>query len=275
MPCCQVHLTRSTPNLNGVSESDVPWTLERDTFDFERVVAMKGSSSIAVVIPAQNEAATIGAVLDAVRQSGSLVDETVVVNDHSNDDTVTVAHHHGARVVHLRGSSGKGEAMAAGLAATTAAIVVYLDADVLTNVGDFVPRLVQPLLADQDIQLVKGFYERPLHNMPTGGGRVNELAARPILSLLFPGLGEIRQPLAGETAGRREALDAVEIESAYGVEIALLIDVARKFGVRSLAQVDLGVRRHRNRPLEELRPMAVDVLRAALVRYNVELPTAE
>ncbi|HUX03554.1 MAG TPA: glucosyl-3-phosphoglycerate synthase [Acidimicrobiales bacterium] len=258
-----------------MSDSDVPWTLERDSFNFERVAAMKGSSSIAVIIPAQNEAATIGAVLDAVSRGGALVDETVVVNDHSNDDTATVANHHGARVVHLRGASGKGEAMATGLAATDADIVVFLDADVLTQVGDFVPRLIQPLLTDQEIQLVKGFYERPLHDMPSGGGRVNELTARPILSLLFPGLGEIRQPLAGETAGRREALSAVEIEPAYGVEIALLIDIARKFGVRSLAQVDLGVRRHRNRPLEELRPMAVDVLRAALARYNVELPTSE
>ena len=265
----------STPNLKRMSMSDVPWTLERESFDADRVAAMKGSSSIAVVIPARNEAATIGAVLDGVRHAGLLVDEMVVVNDHSNDDTATVAHHHGARVVHLVGASGKGEAMAKGLAETDADIVVYLDADVLTNVGDFVPRLVQPLLADQDIQLVKGFYERPLHDMPTGGGRVNELAARPILSLLFPGLGEIRQPLAGETAGRRSALGAIEIESAYGVEIALLIDIARKFGVASLAQVDLGIRRHRNRPLEELRPMAVDVLRAALARYEVELPATE
>ena len=261
-----------TPNLKRMNGSDVPWTLERDDYSFERVVAMKGSTSIAVIVPAQNEAATIGAVLDAVRQSGSLVDDLVVVDDHSNDDTATVAVHHRARVVKLRGASGKGEAMAAGLAATNAELIVYLDADVLTPLGDFVPRLVQPLLSDQEIQLVKGFYERPLHNMPTGGGRVNELAARPILSLLYPGLGEIRQPLAGETAGRREALNAVEFEPAYGVEIALLIDIARKFGVRSLAQVDLGVRRHRNRPLEELRPMAVDVLRAALARYAVELP---
>jgi glucosyl-3-phosphoglycerate synthase len=153
--------------------------------------------------------------------------------------------------------------------------VVFLDADVLNTTTDFVPRLIQPLLERPDIQLVKGYYERPLHNMPTGGGRVNELAARPILSLLYPGLGEIRQPLAGETAGRKSAFDAITLESAYGVEIALLIDVARKFGVQSVAQVDLGTRRHRNRPLEELHSMAVDVLRAALLRRNVELPSQE
>ncbi len=251
---------------------DVPWTLDRELFEPDQIVSQKAGETVAVIIPAKNEAATIGTVLDAVSQNGSLVDELVVINDHSNDDTATIAQHHGAAVVTLEGPSGKGEAMRAGLAATTSTCVVFLDADVLNTTADFVSRLVQPLFVRPEIQLVKAFYERPLHNMPTGGGRVNELSARPILSLLFPGLGEIRQPLAGETAGRRRAFDAITLEAAYGVEIALLIDIAREFGVRSLAQVDLGIRRHRNRPIEELRPMAVDVLHAALSRYGIELP---
>lgn len=255
-----------------MTHSDVPWTLGPDDFDLARVALSKRSSSIAVIIPAKNEAATIGAVLEAVKSRPEFIDELVVVNDHSNDDTMTVADHHGARVVTLHGEGGKGEAMKAGLDATSADLVVFLDADVLNTTSEFVPRLVQPLLERSDIQLVKGYYERPLHNMPTGGGRVNELAARPILALLYPGLGEIRQPLAGETAGRRSALESITFESAYGVEIALLIDIARKYGVHGVAQVDLGVRRHRNRPLDELRPMAVDVLRAALGRFKVSLP---
>jgi glucosyl-3-phosphoglycerate synthase len=246
--------------------------LTRDDFDLQQVAKLKGDTTIAVVVPAKNESSTVGAVLDAVLVHAEFVDELVVVNDYSVDDTSTVANHHGARVVKLDGPSGKGESMRAGLAATNSELVVFLDADVINTTAEFVARLVQPLLQKPDIQLVKGYYERPLHNMPTGGGRVNELAARPILSLLYPGLGEIRQPLAGETAGRRSAFDAITLEKAYGVEIALLIDIAREFGVRSLAQVDLGVRRHRNRPLEELRPMSMDVLRAALKRYSVHLP---
>ena len=255
-----------------MKSADVPWTLNRDEFDLARILEFKSATSVAVIIPAKNEAATIGAVLDAVKINAGLVDELIVVNDHSNDDTATVAHHHGARVLSLAGPSGKGEAMTAGLASASSEIVVFLDADVLNSSNEFVPRLIQPLLERAGIELVKGFYERPLHDIPTGGGRVNELTARPILSLLYPGLGEIRQPLAGETAARRSALGAITLESAYGVEIALLIDVARKFGIHSLAQVDLGVRRHRNRPLEELGPMAVDVLRAALERASVMIP---
>jgi glucosyl-3-phosphoglycerate synthase len=258
-----------------MTPANVPWTLTRESYTLEHVSALKGETTVAVIVPAKNEATTIGSVLDMVQVHDHLVDELIVVNDHSSDDTATVADHHGARVVHLHGPTGKGSAMAAGLQASSSDIVVFLDADVLNTTADYVARLIQPLLERPAVQLVKGFYERPLHNMPTGGGRVNELTARPALSLLFPGLGEIRQPLAGETAARRGALDVITLEPDYRVEIAMLIDCAELFGVRSLAQVDLGIRRHRNRPLEELRPMAVDVLRAALERYKVDLPSTD
>jgi glucosyl-3-phosphoglycerate synthase len=254
--------------------ANVPWTLPRDYFTLERVDRLKGETTVAVVIPAKDEATTVGSVIDMVLVHDHLVDELIVVNDHSSDDTATVADHHGARVVHAEGPSGKGAAMLAGVLASTSDIVVFLDADVLNTTADYVARLIQPLLERSEIELVKAFYVRPLHNMPTGGGRVNELAARPILSLLYPGLGEIRQPLAGETAVRRSTLETVTLEPDYRVEIALLIDCAKTFGVHAIAQVDLGIRRHRNRPLEELRPMAVDVLRAALERYKVDMPSA-
>jgi glucosyl-3-phosphoglycerate synthase len=252
--------------------SKVPWTLASKAFTLERVAALKGDTTVAVIIAAKNEAASIGSVLDSVLVHDQLTDELIVVSDHSGDDTAAVADHHGARVVRLERSTGKGAAMSAGVASSTSTILAFLDADVLNTTPDYVARLIQPLLERPATQLVKGFYERPLHNMPTGGGRVNELTARPILSLLFPGLGEIRQPLAGETAVRRSALESITLEPDYSVEIALLIDVAQRFGVHALAQVDLGIRRHRNRPLEDLRPMAVEVLRAALERYKVDVP---
>ena len=258
-----------------MASAEVPWTLVRESYSLERVTALKGATSVAVVVPAKDEATTVGAVLDSVQVHDHLIDELIVVNDHSSDDTATVAEHHGARVVHVRGAGGKGAAMSAGFVASDAELIVFLDADVTNPTPDYVARLIQPLLERPATQLVKGFYERPLHNMPTGGGRVTELTARPVLSLLFPGLGEIRQPLAGETALRRGVLETIDLEPDYRVEIALLIDAARLFGVHALAQVDLGIRRHRNRPLEELRPMAVDVLRAALERYKVDLPSTK
>jgi glucosyl-3-phosphoglycerate synthase len=260
-----------------VSITNVPITATLSPADLDRLVAAKNGRTVSVVIPAQNESPTIGAVVDAVsstnRRWPGLIDEIIVIDDHSTDDTAAIAQRHGARVAALRGPGGKGQAMQFGLSVASGDIVAFLDADVINTTDEFAARLVAPLLLDSNVNLVKAFYERPLHNMPTGGGRVTELAARPILSLLFPGLGEIRQPLAGETAGRRDVFAKVGFEDAYGVEIALLIDVASAFGVSTIAQVDLGVRRHRNRPIEELRPMSVDVLRAALTRFGVRLPS--
>lgn len=235
-------------------------------FHLDEVRARKGAASVAVIIPARNEADTLSSVLEAILVHDEFIDELIVVDDHSEDATSSEALNHGAKVVEHLGPIGKGSAMAAGVAASSSELIVFLDADVTNTSSQYVARLLQPLLERPEIQLVKGFYERPLFDLPTGGGRVNDLAARPILSLLFPGLDEVRQPLAGETALRRTVFDALTLEPGYGVEIALLIDVARHAGLGALAQVDLGVRRHRNRSLDELRPMAQEILRVALAR---------
>ena len=238
-------------------------------FRLEDVRARKGTTSVAVVIPARNEADTLASVLEATLVHDELIDELIVVDDHSEDATSSEALTHGAKVVEHLGPTGKGAAMAAGVAASSSELIVFLDADVMNTSSEYVARLLQPLLERPEIQLVKGFYERPLFDLPTGGGRVNDLTARPILSLLFPGLDEVRQPLAGETALRRSVFDQVTLESGYGVEIALLIDVARRYGFAALGQVDLGVRRHRNRSLDELRPMAAEILRVAMSRASL------
>ncbi|MGH9028414.1 MAG: glucosyl-3-phosphoglycerate synthase, partial [Acidimicrobiales bacterium] len=118
------------------------------------------------------------------------------------------------------------------------------------------------------VALVKAFYERPLNGDPTGGGRVTELTARPAIDLLFPHLRGVRQPLAGESAAPREVLEKTGIARGYGAELGLLLDVGALRGTGSIAQVDLGVRVHRNRPLSELRKQATDVLRVALSRVE-------
>ncbi|MEA2397679.1 MAG: glucosyl-3-phosphoglycerate synthase, partial [Thermoleophilaceae bacterium] len=97
---------------------------------------------------------------------------------------------------------------------------------------------------------------------PEGGGRVTELTARPLLKLLYPELAAVRQPLAGEVAGRRELLERLPYVTGYGVEIAQLIDAYRTVGLPELAQVDLDVRQNRHQPLRALGPMADAVLRA-------------
>src|SRR5207302_6970634 len=123
-----------------------------------------------------------------------------------------------------------------------------------------------PLLAHPEIDFVKGFYDRPSTDPADRGGRVTELVARPLLALLFPHLTSIVQPLGGEYAGRREVLEQLPFVEGYGVDIALLIDIAERFGLDAIAQVDLGSRRHRNRPLDELSPQATAVIQTMLAR---------
>jgi glucosyl-3-phosphoglycerate synthase len=251
-----------------------PRTFHHGDFPVAKVVEAKAERTVSVCIPARDEGSTVGSVVRAVVQpflaragGNGLVDEVIVLDDGSSDDTAEQAADAGARVVRgVEAKGGKGQAMAAALAASSGDVVVFLDADVANTTPAFVTGMLGPLLFFDDVALVKGFYDRPVHGDPTGGGWVIELVARPVLELLFPELSAVRQPLAGETAAHRCVFEKVGFADGYGVELGLLIDVAQLLGPGVLAQVDLGVRIHRNRPLHELRPQATDVLRAALAR---------
>jgi len=258
-----------------------PLTFHRSAFPTHRLTAAKAGRVVTVCIPARNEARTVGSVVRAVVEShvagsggSGLVDDVLVVDDGSTDATADIARAAGARVLAVppKGAGGKGQAMQAGLDASDGDLVVFLDADVENTSSDFVTGLLGPLLVADDVALVKGFYRRPIGADASGGGRVTELMARPLLEVLFPHLVGVRQPLAGETAAPRRVLEKLSLAGGYGVELALLVDVAQRFGPAAIAQVDLGVRVHRNRPLTELRPQAVDVLRAALARVDHHSP---
>jgi glucosyl-3-phosphoglycerate synthase len=251
-----------------------------DLFDPFSLAASKGDHRISVCIPARNEAATVGPIVHSIVSSltpstggAALVDEVIVVDDGSIDQTAELALLAGARVISTDvPGGGKGQAMRTATESADGDIIAFVDADV-TNFGPhFVTGLLGPLLLDDTVTLVKGFYQRPLHGAPDGGGRVTELTARPVIDLLFPHLTPIEQPLAGETAAPRWVLERCGLADGYAVELALLIDVAARFGIETIAQVDLGVRVHRNRPLSELRPQATDILRAALARAPLITP---
>ncbi len=235
---------------------------------------------VSVCLPARNEETTIGQIVATVRrtlvQRHQLVDEVVVIDDGSSDATAEVAAFDGARVVPVAGilpdlapGSGKGNALWLSLYACDGDVICWVDADIRNFGPHFVTRLLAPLLTDPSVGFVKGFYRRPLFDKVTGGGRVTELMARPVISSLFPHLADFVQPLAGEYAGRRSLLESVPFVEGYGVEIGLLIDLVARFGMDAMAQADLGVREHRNRPLEELGPQAMAVLVTALRRAGV------
>jgi glucosyl-3-phosphoglycerate synthase len=239
----------------------------------EALVAAKAGRTIAVCIPARNEAATIGPIVGAIGDwlvPAGLVDVVVVVDDGSTDATGGHATAAGAHVVRREGAAGKGEALRYGLAHISADVVVFLDADVTNFVPWFVVALAGPLLRDPDTLLVKAAYTRPLHGRRGEGGRVTELLARPLLERFFPDLAGFRQPLSGEFAIRRDALTAIALANGYAIDIALLIDVYQRFGRQAITEIDLGERTHRNRPLHELRPHSRAVLDAVLLRAGRE-----
>jgi glucosyl-3-phosphoglycerate synthase len=255
-------------------------TWQSPTWTVADLVAAKGSRTVSVVLPALDEEATVADVIASVRPLlGVLVDELVVVDSGSTDRTVEVSLAAGARVVRrgdvlpeLEPVPGKGEVLWRSLAATTGDLLVFLDSDLIDPSPEFVPRLLGPLLLEPDVHLVKGFYRRPLTTegaAGSGGGRVTELMARPLLSTLRPELTGVIQPLGGEYAGTRELLESVPFASGYGVEIGLLLDAHAIVGLDGIAQVNLGVRRHRNQQLRALGLMARQILGTALARCGM------
>jgi glucosyl-3-phosphoglycerate synthase len=256
----------------------------------ERLLQLKGGTTISVVIPARNEEATVGEIVRTIRthlvEAAALVDEVLVVDSRSEDDTARVAAAAGATVVaeqhvlaQLPPMRGKGEALWKGLAASTGDIVVFVDGDLREFTADYVTGLVGPLLADRSIAYVKGFYHRPLVGddgvQPDGGGRVTELVARPLLNMHWPALAGFVQPLAGEYAGRRAVLEQIPFMAHYGVEIGHLVDLLELVGLDALAQVDLGHRKHRHQSIHALGVMASQIMLTVndrLERYGRMIP---
>ena len=266
---------------------------DRRTYDGRRwgtdeLLAAKRAAglSVSVVIPARDEAATIGDVVGRVhrefQQRSDLVDELVVIDSRSTDDTARLAREAGAVVHHhddvrpdLGARHGKGEALWKAQFVTSGDLLVFVDADLTEWDTHFVTGLLGPLLTEPAVALVKGFYERPLRvgdvDQPAGGGRVTELVARPLLTLLRPELTRVVQPLAGEWAVRRDVFGSFSVPVGYGVDLAALVDVHDRLGLDAIAQVDLGRRGHSHQSLHGLGPMAAQVMAAVLSRSGTTL----
>jgi glucosyl-3-phosphoglycerate synthase len=249
-------------------------------FPAERLRAAR-KETISVCVPAREEAATIAAVaapLVALREAG-VIDQVVVLDDDSRDGTGAIAADLGAEVMRPAALLpefgpvlGKGDAMWRSLSVLRGDLVCFVDADSEDFGAHFVCGLLGPLVCAPCVQFVKGFYRRPFKHggdvRPTGGGRVTELTARPLLAAFYPELAAIHQPLAGEFAARRELLERMAFCTGYAVEMGLLLDVWADAGINALAQVDLDSRQNRHQRLEDLTPMAGAVLGAVTSRLR-------
>jgi glucosyl-3-phosphoglycerate synthase len=258
-------------------------TFHHGCFTADRL-RVERAETVSVCVPAREEAATIAGVvapLMALRAAGA-VDQVVVLDDDSRDGTGAIAAALGAQVVRpgallpeFGPVLGKGDAMWRALSVLTGDLVCFVDADTEGFGAHFATGLLGPLICEPQRQFVKAFYRRPFKHghdevAATGGGRVTELTARPLLAAFYPELAAIRQPLAGEFAARRDLLERMAFCTGYGVEIGLLIDVCAQVGGAAIAQVDLDSRQNRHRPLEELAAMAETVLAVVVDRLSRE-----
>ncbi|MEU3353491.1 glucosyl-3-phosphoglycerate synthase [Streptomyces sp. NPDC037389] len=246
----------------------------------DQLLAAKADTgtTVSVVLPALNEEATVGEIVATIRrelmsESVPLVDELVVLDSGSTDRTAEVAAAAGARVVHRDGIlprlpalPGKGEVLWRSLLVTTGDVVCFVDADLKDFSSAFVSGIVGPLLTDPEVRFVKAMYDRPLGEVAGQGGRVTELVARPLLNLHWPQLAGFVQPLGGEYAARRSLLERLPFPVGYGVELGLLVDSLHTVGLDALAQVDVGVRKHRHQDGRALGRMAATIYRTAQLR---------
>ena len=254
-------------------------------FSAEHLNARNSETTVAVVIPTKECAATVGGVFRnavAPLADRGLVDEVLVIDADSADGTAKAAAAAGARVLQQdeilaeHGPAlGKGDALWRAVHETRADIVCFLDGDTIDPAASHLLGLIGPLIADSSLALVKGAYDRPLRTggveLAHEGGRVTELMARPLLNMHEPLLAGFAQPLSGEFAARRSLLESIPFPVGYGVEIAVLIDAFRAHGLDGLCECHVGTRRQVHQPLRKLGEMSYAVL--AAVQRRVGGPT--
>jgi glycosyltransferase involved in cell wall biosynthesis len=273
------------------------WFAE-NTFDaeefknIEQLVDKKESKglTISLALPALNEEETVGNVIQIAKtefmERYPLIDEIILVDSGSTDRTRDIAKKMGIPVYlnqevlsNYGFRNGKGEVLWKSLYLTNGDIVFWVDTDIHNFNPKFIYGVLGPMIMDDRIKFVKGFYKRPIMGKngivhPGGGGRVTELTARPMLNLFYPQLSGIIQPLSGEYGGKREALEKLTFTSGYGVETSLLIDMLNMFKLHSIGQTNLDVRVHRNQPLQNLGKMSFAIIQTVLSklekRYGVK-----
>lgn len=216
----------------------------------------KKYQKVSVIIPAYNEEDTVAKVVGVVKKV-SFVDEIIVVNDGSTDNTEAEAINAGARVITHEVNKGKGEALNTGYREAECDIIAFIDADIYNLTSAKVEAMIKPILEGKT-DITKTKFSR-------ASGRVTELTAKPLLNFFFPEIS-FEQPLSGQFAAKKEILKKINFESDYGVDVGIVID-ADVLGI-SIMEVDIGAIEHDMSPLSDLNLMANEVVRTIIGRAN-------
>jgi len=260
--------------------------------DLSALLAMKQKQGVTIglALPTLNEEKTVASVISTIKKAlmdeVPLLDELILIDSNSTDQTVAIAESFGIPVYkhpeiipEMGTFPGKGEALWKSLHVLKSDLIAWIDTDITNIHPRFVYGIIGPLLKRSVVQYVKGFYQRPIlvgeQLQAVGGGRVTELVARPLLNLFYPELSGIIQPLSGEYAGRRTALEQMPFFTGYGVETGLLLDLHERYGLEGIAQVDLEERVHHNQPLINLSKMSFAIHQVFISRlekrYGIQL----
>ncbi|MBR6133550.1 MAG: glycosyltransferase [Bacilli bacterium] len=212
---------------------------------------------ISVILPALNEEKNIAKVLKNIKENNN-VDEIIVVDNNSTDNTGNIAREMGAKVI-LCKKRGKGYAMEAGLEVAQGDIVAFVDADICNYKKGFINLLTDPIV-NKKADFVKSTFERE-------GGRVTELVAKPLIDITFPKLSKFDQPLSGIIAGKKRLLKKITFEKDYGVDIGILIDMY--LNKAKIKQVNIGHITNDSQDWKSLIGMSKQVSGAILRRANI------
>ena len=219
---------------------------------------------VTVIIPALNEEKTIRQVINLV-SSSPIVDEILVIDDKSFDNTIKQSRLPKVRI-YTRPMIGKGNSMRDGMLLAKNEVIVYLDADIITYPENVVELLSGPIL-DDEADFVKSCFGRQ-------AGRVTELVAKPLLSLLFPEMTRFSQPLSGMIGARKSWLKKIDFENDYGVDIGILLDM-HSMGAR-MQEVNIGYIENRMQSWEQLGKMSREVSKSILKRAtSIEVKNLE
>lgn len=219
---------------------------------------MKPSNKVTVIIPAFNEEKNLGQVIEDIKNN-EILDEIIVVDNASTDNTAQIAKQYDAKVVFCE-DKGKGYAMEKGLQEAKNEVIVFLDADVKNYDRNVLAILANPII-QKEVDFVKSTFDRK------EGGKVTELVTKPMLNILYPNMYKFSEPLSGMIAGKKSMLEKIEFEKDYGVDIGILIDVI-EMGAK-VKEVNIGTIEnlsHICKTTERMQKMSTEIMRAILKR---------